>query len=97
MIEYIREQLSDSEQMAGLAEEATELAHAALKLRRVVDGSNPTPMKEREAVDNLLEEVGDVLLCLKVLGFEVNPDNYEEAMEAKLERWVKRLRGAKNE
>ena len=91
MIEYIRSQLTDGEQMAGLAEEATELAHAALKLRRVVDGSNPTPVKEKEAVDNLLEEIGDVLLCLKVLGFPVEPDNYEEAMDAKLERWAKRL------
>lgn len=53
-IEYIRSRLSDAEQMAGLEEEATELAHAALKLRRVIDGSNPTPVTEEEAFDNLL-------------------------------------------
>ena len=95
MIDYIRSQLTDGEQMAGLAEEATELAHAALKLRRYVDGSNPTPVTEKEAVDNLLEEIGDVLLCLKVLGFPVNPDNYEEAMDAKLKRWVERLEASR--
>lgn len=95
MIDYIRKQLSYGEQMAGLAEEATELAHAALKLRRYVDGSNPTPVTEKEAVDNLLEEIGDVLLCLKVLGFPVNPEAYEEAMDAKLERWAKRLEASR--
>lgn len=92
-IEYIRSRLSDAEQMAGLAEEATELAHAALKLRRVIDGSNPTPVTEKEAVDNLLEEVGDVLLCLEVLGFPVDPEAYQVVMDAKLERWANRLKG----
>lgn len=32
------------ELLAGLAEEATELAQAALKMRRTLDKSNPTPM-----------------------------------------------------
>lgn len=92
-IEYIRSQLSYPEQMAGLAEEATELAHAALKLRRAIDGSNPTPVTEREAVNNLIEEIGDVLLCLEVLGFPVEPAAYRKDMDAKLERWVRRLKG----
>lgn len=92
-IEYIRSRLSDAEQMAGLAEEATELAHAALKLRRAHDGTNPTPVTCTEAFDNLIEEVGDVLLCLEVMGFPVEPDFYRKDMDAKLERWVRRLKG----
>ena len=93
-IEFIRARLSHSEQLAGLAEEATELAHAALKLRRAYDGSNPTPVTEEEAIKNLLEEIGDILLYLSVMGFPVSPKSYKKDMEAKLERWVRRLKGA---
>lgn len=75
-----------------MAEEATELAHAALKLRRAYDGSNPTPKTKGEAIDNLLEEIGDVFLCLEVLGFTVDPEVYRKDMDAKLERWVRRLK-----
>ena len=96
MINYIRKTVPYAEQMAGLAEEATELAHAALKLRRVYDGTNPTPVTEREAVANLIEEVGDVLLCLEVLGLPAVSEDYQKAMDAKLERWVKRLKGESN-
>ena len=92
-IEYIRSKLDHAEQMAGLAEEATELAHAALKLRRAYDGTNSTPVTEQEAVANLMEEVGDVLLYLEVLGFPVVPEDYRHNMDAKLERWVRRLKG----
>lgn len=96
-IEYIRSKLTYAEQMAGLAEEATELAHAALKLRRVCDGTNPTPVTEKEAVANLIEEVGDVLLYLEVLGFPVEPEDYRKNMDAKLERWVRRMKGESQE
>lgn len=92
MIEYIREQLSQEELLCQLAEEASELAHAALKLRRCIDGRNPTPVTETEAVKNLLEEVGDVLLCLKTLGFPTDFDDYSGDINSKLKRWVERLK-----
>lgn len=75
-----------------MAEEANELAHAAMKLRRAYDGSNPTPMTKGEAIDNLIEEIGDVFLYLEVLGFTVDPEVYRKDMDAKLERWVRRLK-----
>ena len=78
-----------------MAEEATELAHAALKLRRAYDGSNPTPMTKGEAIDNLIEEIGDVILYLEVLGFPVDPEVYRKDMNTKLERWVRRLKETK--
>ena len=56
------------ELLAGLAEEATELAQAALKMRRTLDKSNPTPMTTGDASRNLNEEFADVLLCAAVLG-----------------------------
>ena len=39
-------ELAVEEKLAGLAEECSELAQAAQKLRRVFDGKNPTPVNE---------------------------------------------------
>lgn len=74
-----------------LAEEATELAQAALKLRRVVDGKNPTPVKYDDALENLLEEVADVDLVLAVLGLCESAEDEYARMDAKLARWKNRL------
>ena len=96
MINYIKSKLTTAELLAGLAEEATELSHAALKLRRVVDGTNYTPVTFDEAFANLNEEIGDILLCLETLGLPVEARAYRKDMDAKLERWVKRLKGESN-
>lgn len=90
-IQYIWERLSREELLAQLAEEAMELGHAALKLRRVMDGSNPTPVSREEAEENLLEEIVDIFVCLAVLGCcKVGPEG-DERYGRKLERWVSRL------
>ena len=65
--EYIRFCVPKAELLAGLAEEAAELAQAALKYRRALDGKNPTPIMETEAYAAMLEEVADVFLYLGVL------------------------------
>lgn len=49
--------------LAQLAEEASELAQAALKLRRALDGTNPTPKSVEECLENIQEEMADVF-CL---------------------------------
>jgi len=91
MLEYIKKSLPTDEVLAQLAEEATELAHAALKLRRARDGRNPTPVTVQQAWDNLTEEVVDVSLCLSVLGLcKVDPDG-DERYHRKMERWANRL------
>lgn len=81
--------LPKTEILAQMAEEAAELSQAALKLRRVIDGTNPTPVTYQEAWDNLIEEIGDVKLCALVL--DVRPD--DSIMQNKMERWRKRLEG----
>ena len=63
-LNYIVAHLSLSERVAQLAEEAAELAQAALKYRRALDGVNPTPVTLDQAYNNLNEEVSDVLTCL---------------------------------
>lgn len=90
-VDFIREKLPQEELLAQLAEECAELSKAALKLRRVYDGTNPTPVKRSEAYDNLLEEVADVTLCLNVLGITCSMPEVQRTANEKLSRWCKRL------
>lgn len=93
----ITEKLTPSEVLAQLAEEAAELAQAALKLRRVICPDNPTPIKLTEAVEALNEEIADVYLCVEVLasaGWGVDALTIAKTMDLKLNRWAERLEGA---
>lgn len=94
MIDYILDKTPQDELLAQLAEEATELAHAALKLRRVYTGTSPTPVKRSAAFDAVKEEIADVRLLLLLLGFEHHLPlrDCEKRMQEKLERWAARLR-----
>ena len=83
----IKDYLPDAEILAQLAEEASELAQAALKLRRVLDGTNPTPATKDQAMANLVEEYSDVVCCMMEL--EVIYDL--SLINKKKERWIKRL------
>lgn len=91
-IKFITDKVPQTELLAQLAEEATELAHAALKLRRIFDSTNPTPVTYSEAMENLKEELADVQLLTIVLGFDEFGAEIYRTMQAKLERWVQRLR-----
>lgn len=97
MIYNIRNQLPDDELLAQLAEECGELAQAALKLRRVIDGRNPTPVSYEEARDALHEEASDVLLCMLVLEIDLNDPEFAKRAAAKLLRWIERLREKEGE
>ncbi len=90
-IHGIKEHLSFNELCAGLAEEATELAQAALKLRRSLDMTNPTPVSPADAYGNLTEEVADVLLCLQAMGFDVGKQDVQDMQNRKVKRWLGRL------
>lgn len=48
MSKKISDILPDTEILAQLEEEASELAQAALTLRRALDGTNPTPKDDTE-------------------------------------------------
>lgn len=97
--EYIQKDLGDAEILAALAEECAELGHAALKLRRVLDGRNVTPVTLEEAMPNLLEEVADVMNCICMLAL-VDDTAMDASMllgDAKIIRWAERLRDASEE
>ena len=89
MSNNIKRKMPVTELLAGLAEECSELAQAALKLRRVFDQKNPTPMSEEEAIEHLYEEIADVKLYCSQLDI---PARYiSEIMERKEKRWKERL------
>ena len=93
-ITYIRKHTTLPDALAQLAEEAAEVAQAALKLRRaIVPKSSPTPVKTEDALAHLYEELADVRACAKVL------DLYDARIDitagGKIRRWAKRLRERK--
>lgn len=75
-----------------LAEEATELAKAALKQARILRGDNPTPVTEQEAYDNVIEEYTDVCHCAIELGLSVD----HSQLVRKEKRWNERINAKKN-
>ena len=92
-IDFVRAELGEAEILSQLAEESSELAQAALKLRRVLDGKNPTPVTMEKAEENLIEEISDVMTCISLLDC-VTDESLErlvEIHELKMERWAKRI------
>lgn len=99
-MEIIRAMLSRGEVLCQLAEEAAELGQAALKLRRALEGVNPTPVPVNEAEARLAEEVADVLLCLELAGATAGPGvpaKIDGTMFEKAARWAGRLAAREKE
>lgn len=90
-----------------LAEEAVELAHAALKLSRIVDPEqNQTigTLSEDQVLENLIEEMGDVMCCLEVaLGYPrldqivMVDELIMKCRDEKYNRWLERLENARKD
>lgn len=101
MSKKVSDILPKTEILAQLAEEASELAQAALKLRRALDDTNPTPKSVAECEANLLEEFADIsnavtALCDAWFGDDLDSEcefwnaKYE-IEDAKYKRWLSRL------
>lgn len=90
--------ISDRSKLEQLAEEAAELAQAALKMIRAMSSDNPTPIDAKTAWGNVLEEMADVQLCFDVL-IEERPEGEQCAFREDIElgkrakrlRWLERL------
>lgn len=95
-IEYITTRLGTLEILCQLAEEASELAQAALKLRRVLDKTNPTPVDFDTAYGNLLEEIADVEGAVKVLTLDRKKEEIAKISSDKITRWAQRLKAKEN-
>ena len=89
--------LPKTEILGQLAEELAEASAAASKLRRKIDGKNPTPKTLEECWEDLKKDIGDVMNAIDALT-EQDSQNYHEFMsecgeyaEPKMERWLSRL------
>ena len=74
-----------------LAEECSELSHAALKLARKYRGENPTPKSGELCVKAVNEEIADVLCCFRQLGGIVDWREIHVITKQKEERWKERI------
>jgi NTP pyrophosphatase (non-canonical NTP hydrolase) len=100
-MQIVRSYIGDREILEQLAEEAAELAQAALKCIRAMDGAkNPTPVSLEEARRNLEEEYMDVDLAyvmavqpeFEKYGRDLSETLYHTQVE-KLRRWAGRVAG----
>lgn len=102
-IEYIASKLSREDILCQLAEEASELAQAALKLRRAITGTNPTPVSADCAKHALNEEIVDIAVATEawfeseVSGIDgVETNDITSALgtfaNVKIARWAQRLK-----
>ena len=95
-INYITSQVVAADLWGQLAEEASELAQAALKMQRVTMKRNPPRKTPTECMANVIEECADVRLCLDLMGVRYR-DQQEEIMRAKIARWAGVLRSNQKE
>lgn len=95
-LRVIRDNLSEEDIFCQLAEEAAEVSQAALKLRRAITMTNPTPIDAETAKNKLLEEIADVVITLDVMMRDADWNVIWAFSVRKLDRWVERLKGTAN-
>lgn len=82
-----------------IAEEAAEVAQAALKLRRVINQSsgNPSPVEQQKAIDSLNEELGDFLVAVNAAVPDpmIDVSKIIRTERHKRLRWLSRIHEAK--
>lgn len=97
MSKKMSEVLPPDEILAQLAEECSEFSQASLKLRRAMNGVNPTPKTVPECWENFIEEYADVFLCIHTLleAMDISMEEFTEKAadieEKKQARWEARL------
>lgn len=92
-LQYVIDCLPTEELLCQLAEECNELGHAALKVRRCLDGTNPSRTPKEDAWKNLFEEIADIWLVLHLLGLDTESmqERYQDIMTEKTDRWADSL------
>lgn len=90
------EKIGAAAMLEQLAQEATELAHAALKLARIERGENPTPVLKEDAMDHLIEEYTDVVQCAEELSLVPNREQIKLKKMRFEERWKEEHENCKN-
>ena len=93
-INFLQAHLSERAMLEQLAEEASELAQAALKMIRATSYENPTTVTLEEAYLNIIEECADISTCLEILGYNTTKERLliAKTMHEKQQRWVERIK-----
>lgn len=75
------------------AEECAELAQACLKMARYLRGENKVYKSEKELIDNLVEEMTDVNVCVHELFIFnlVSSNDVRDMYDKKIDRMKERL------
>ena len=99
-IEYIAANLSIEDILCQIAEEAAELSKAALKLRRAITGTNPTPVTVEKTAGNLVEEYGDTVVAMTAYymkhgAIDEKVADILEQSYPKYNRWAQRIKEGK--
>lgn len=93
-MDKISDYLGTSDLLCQLAEECSELAQAALKLKRAMEGTNPTPKSEQECWKSLEEEMADVDLIMGEflsIGHGLCIERLIDIQDEKRKRWIRGL------
>lgn len=92
-LDKVCNKLSEGDLLCQIAEEASELAQAAVKLYRAIYNKNPTTVTDEEATHMMYEEIGDVRNAVEAWMHKIYGDEkiITESAEAKAARWVDRL------
>lgn len=91
-LRYIESNTTHADLLMQMAEEAVELAQAALKCRRALGCGTPTPVSVGAAYANVLEELADVKVCADAIMTWEDVVVVLETRHRKADRWAKRLR-----
>ena len=96
-IEYIASNISEFSVLMTLAEEATKLSNAAMKLagaKGLLDNPIPTNVKQAEA--DLIEKYNDLINCIDVLGeMSSLPIEDMDLRAQKCHRWAECIKSRK--
>ena len=90
-VKYIQDHLTKVELWGQLAEEAAELAQAALKMQRLFLDTNKPRKDVTSCLLGVIEEHADLALCFEVLEWHDKPER-DKIKNAKAERWAGQIR-----
>lgn len=96
---FIYENTTEASRYEQVAEEATELAHAALKVARILRGKQPVAedITLESVIDHLIEEFADVELTMWVTDLVASghpdiDDKFCDVFDEKILRWYERIK-----
>lgn len=97
MLDAIHYEIGPEQAVSQAAEEASELSAALSKLRRKMDGVNPTPKSITDCMQAVAEEIADLKNALMAAGiyYADGDDEYgvRRMAEEKTKRWYRRVFG----